>query len=124
MRNEEISSWDSGQMHIGRSGLGVGTIPETIDVSEEFELKPEPVKKKTVSRRVVKKKVTLFEDDNIIPDDPDVALELGKYIGLTKAEEAKAARKVHATHARIMTESVPKSAKKKSGGRSSRGAAI
>ncbi|GJS95048.1 hypothetical protein Tco_0802016 [Tanacetum coccineum] len=50
----------------------------------------------------------------------DVALELGKSISLTEAEEAKAARKVHATHARIVTES----AKKKSGGRSSRGVAI
>ncbi|GKA22749.1 retrovirus-related pol polyprotein from transposon TNT 1-94, partial [Tanacetum coccineum] len=86
-----------------------------IKYSTESEPKPEPVKRKTASRRVVKKKVTFFVDDNIITDDPDVALELGKSISLTEAEEAKAARKVHATHARIVTES----AKKKSGGRSS-----
>ncbi|GJU80697.1 retrovirus-related pol polyprotein from transposon TNT 1-94 [Tanacetum coccineum] len=37
---------------------------------------PEPAKKKTASRRVVKKTVTLSADDNIISDDPNVALEL------------------------------------------------
>ncbi|GJY82005.1 hypothetical protein Tco_0494756 [Tanacetum coccineum] len=93
---------------------------ETVDVSEESEpeLEPEPAKKKIASRRVVKKKVTLSADDNIISDDPDAALELAKSISQTEAEEAEAARKVHATHARIVTESVPESAKKKSGGRS------
>nr|GEU53357.1 hypothetical protein [Tanacetum cinerariifolium] len=43
--------------------------------------------------------------ENIIPD-PDVALELGQYISLTKATEEEAVRQVHATHARIVTESV------------------
>nr|GEV50630.1 reverse transcriptase domain-containing protein [Tanacetum cinerariifolium] len=95
---------------------------ETVDVSKESE--PEYVKKKTASRRVVKKKVTLSVDDNTIYDDPNIASELGKSISLTKAEEAEAARKVHATYARIMTESVPQSAKKKFGGISSRGVAI
>ncbi|GKF39327.1 hypothetical protein Tco_0119388, partial [Tanacetum coccineum] len=33
---------------------------ETVDVSEESEPEPEPAKKKTASRRVVKKKVTLL----------------------------------------------------------------
>nr|GEV12210.1 retrovirus-related Pol polyprotein from transposon TNT 1-94 [Tanacetum cinerariifolium] len=37
---------------------------ETIDVSKESE----PVKRKTASKRVVKKKVTIFADDNIILD--------------------------------------------------------
>nr|GEU68743.1 retrovirus-related Pol polyprotein from transposon TNT 1-94 [Tanacetum cinerariifolium] len=44
---------------------------------------------KTASRRVVKKKVTIFADDNIIPDQ-DFALELGKSISLAKAEEEEA----------------------------------
>ncbi|GJW22154.1 hypothetical protein Tco_0032776 [Tanacetum coccineum] len=65
----------------------VGESQETVDVSEESEPEPEPVKKKTSSRRSISQ---------------------------TEAEEAKAARKVHATHARIVTESV----EKKSGGRS------
>ncbi|GKC53739.1 hypothetical protein Tco_1076484 [Tanacetum coccineum] len=52
----------------------------------------------------------------------DVALELRKSISLTKVEEVETTRKVHATHARIVSESVPESAKKKFGGRSSRGA--
>ncbi|GJV65199.1 hypothetical protein Tco_1476027 [Tanacetum coccineum] len=81
-------------------------------------------KKKTTSRRVVKKKVTLSADDNIISDDLDAALELAKPISQTEAEEAEAARKVHATHARIMTESVSESTKKKSGGRSSKSIVI
>ncbi|GKC41641.1 hypothetical protein Tco_1059363 [Tanacetum coccineum] len=41
-----------------------------------------------------------------------------------KAEEAEATRQVHATHERIVTESVPESAKKKSGGRSSKSVVI
>ncbi|GJZ55232.1 hypothetical protein Tco_0610425 [Tanacetum coccineum] len=44
-------------------------------------------------------------DDNIIPE-PYVALKLGKSISLTKAAEEEATRQVHATHARIVTESV------------------
>nr|GEU42204.1 retrovirus-related Pol polyprotein from transposon TNT 1-94 [Tanacetum cinerariifolium] len=48
---------------------------EAVDVPE---LEPEPIKKKTSSNRRVKKKVTLFADGNIITDDPDTALELGK----------------------------------------------
>nr|GEW76625.1 retrovirus-related Pol polyprotein from transposon TNT 1-94 [Tanacetum cinerariifolium] len=77
------------------------------------------VKRKTASRRVVKKKVTIYDDDNIVPD-LDVALELGKSISLTKANEEEEAKQVHDTHARIVTKSVPESAKKKSSGRSSR----
>nr|GEU92352.1 uncharacterized mitochondrial protein AtMg00810-like [Tanacetum cinerariifolium] len=77
-------------------------------------------KKKTLSKRRVKKKVTLSADDNIIFDDPDAALELAKSISKTEAKEAKVTRKVHATHARIVTES----AKKKSSGRSSKSVVI
>ncbi|GJS29378.1 hypothetical protein Tco_0489998 [Tanacetum coccineum] len=44
-------------------------------------------------------------DDNIIPE-PYVALKLGKSISLTEAAEEEATRQVHATHARIVTESV------------------
>nr|GEZ51449.1 hypothetical protein [Tanacetum cinerariifolium] len=73
----------------------------------------EPARKKTSSKRRVKKKVTLSADENIISDDPDVALELVKSINHTEAEEAEAARHIHATHARIVTES----AKKNSDGR-------
>ncbi|GKA84931.1 hypothetical protein Tco_0806585 [Tanacetum coccineum] len=97
---------------------------ETIDVSEESEPKTKPAKKKTSSKRRVKKKVTLSADDNIISNDPDVALEVAKSISQTEAEEAKAARKVHVTHARIMTESIPESAKNNSGGRSSKSVVI
>ncbi|GJT78265.1 hypothetical protein Tco_1044990 [Tanacetum coccineum] len=39
--------------------------------------------------------------DNIVPK-PDLALELGKSISLTKAEEEAVAREVHATHTRII----------------------
>ncbi|GJU09486.1 hypothetical protein Tco_1131882 [Tanacetum coccineum] len=97
---------------------------ETVDVSEESEPEPEPAKKQTSSKRRVKKKATLSADDNIISDDPDDALELAKSISQTKAKEAEAARKVHAIHARIVTESVPESAKKKSSGRKQEAADI
>nr|GEW35932.1 hypothetical protein [Tanacetum cinerariifolium] len=101
----------------------VDDFKETFDVSEESKRKPELVKGKTASRRVVKKKVTIFADDNIITDDPNVALELGKPVSLTKAKEAEATRKVHVTHAKIVTEFVLEFAKKKSGGKSYREAA-
>ncbi|GJX13826.1 hypothetical protein Tco_0205584 [Tanacetum coccineum] len=74
---------------------------ETVDLSEESE--PEPAKKKTASIRVVKKKVTLSGADNIILDDPDAALELGKSISKIEAKEAEAARQVHATHSKPAT---------------------
>ncbi|GJS31006.1 hypothetical protein Tco_0491626 [Tanacetum coccineum] len=77
-------------------------------------------KRKTSSKRRVKKKVTLSDDDNIISDDPDAVLELAKSISQTKAEKAEAARKVHDTHAKIVTESVSESAKKKSSGKSAK----
>ncbi|GJZ22356.1 hypothetical protein Tco_0559395, partial [Tanacetum coccineum] len=97
---------------------------ETIYVSKESEPEPEPTKKKTSGKRIVKKKVTLSADDNIIYDDPDAALELAMSISKIEAEEEDATRKVHATHARIVTESVPEPAKKKSGGRSSKSVVI
>ncbi|GJS25883.1 hypothetical protein Tco_0486503 [Tanacetum coccineum] len=90
---------------------------ETVDVYEESEPEPEPVKRKTSSKGRVKKKVTLSADDNIIFDDPDIALKLGKSISKTEAEEAEAARQVHATHARIVTESVPEPTKRRKSGK-------
>nr|GEU41195.1 hypothetical protein [Tanacetum cinerariifolium] len=83
----------------------------------EPEPEPEPATKKTSSKRRVKKKVTLSADDNIISDDPDAALELAKSIRKTKAEETEAVRKVHATYARIVTEHVPDSARRKKSGK-------
>ncbi|GKF63045.1 hypothetical protein Tco_0183099 [Tanacetum coccineum] len=58
------------------------------------------------SRRVIKKKVSISLVDNVI-HEPDVALELGKSMSLTKAAEEEATRHVHATHERIVTESNP-----------------
>ncbi|GJW19624.1 retrovirus-related pol polyprotein from transposon TNT 1-94 [Tanacetum coccineum] len=86
---------------------------ETIDVSKESEHEPKSVKRKTSSKRRVKKKVTLFAADNIIYDDLDTTLELGKSISQTEAKEEEAAKQVHATHARIVTESVPEPTKRR-----------
>ncbi|GJR93048.1 hypothetical protein Tco_0265222 [Tanacetum coccineum] len=91
---------------------------ETLDVSKESE--PEPARKKTSSKRRVKKKVTLSADDNIIFDDLVASLELAKSVSQTEAGEAEAVRQFHATHARIMTES----AKKNYVGRSSKSVVI
>ncbi|GJV00121.1 hypothetical protein Tco_1329391 [Tanacetum coccineum] len=60
----------------------------------------------------------------LLINDPDTALELGKSISRTEAKEAEEARQVHVNHARIMTESIPEYAKKKSGGRSSKSVVI
>ncbi|GKD43885.1 putative reverse transcriptase domain-containing protein [Tanacetum coccineum] len=70
-----------------------------VEMSEESDSKP--ARKRTASKRVVKKKVTISVADNII-SDPDVALELGKSISITVAVEEEAARQVHATHSRIV----------------------
>ncbi|GJU43711.1 hypothetical protein Tco_1200977 [Tanacetum coccineum] len=53
--------------------------------------------------------------DNIVPK-PDLALELGKSISLTEAEEEAVAREVHATHARIVNESEPKPTQRRQSG--------
>ncbi|GKC94514.1 hypothetical protein Tco_1159956, partial [Tanacetum coccineum] len=90
---------------------------ETIDVSEESKPEPELVKRKTSSKRRVKKRVTLSVNDNIISNDPDTSLKLGNSINQTKAEKAEVARQVHATHARIVTESVPKPTKRRKSGK-------
>ncbi|GJT43621.1 hypothetical protein Tco_0952336 [Tanacetum coccineum] len=88
-----------------------------IKYSTKSESEPEPVKRKTSSKRRVKKKVTLSANDNIISDDPDTALELGKSISKTEAEEAEAVRQVHASHVRIVIESVPKHTKRRKSGK-------
>ncbi|GJY59404.1 hypothetical protein Tco_0459296 [Tanacetum coccineum] len=89
------------------------TTEETVDVSKESDSKP--ARKRSASRRVVKKKVTITVDDKIDPE-PDVALELGKSISLTEAVKEEAARQVHATHARIVTEPVPEPARRRPSG--------
>ncbi|GKD78190.1 hypothetical protein Tco_1340811, partial [Tanacetum coccineum] len=91
----------------------VDTPVADVDVSEESD--SEPARKKTASRRVIKKKVIISAVDKIIPD-LDVALELSKSISLTGAAEEEAARQVHATHARIMTESVLEPARRRPSG--------
>ncbi|GJY14357.1 hypothetical protein Tco_0384779 [Tanacetum coccineum] len=53
--------------------------------------------------------------DNIIPK-PDLALELGKSISLTEAKEEAVAREVHATHARIVSESEPEPTQRRHSG--------
>ncbi|GJU51942.1 hypothetical protein Tco_1221497 [Tanacetum coccineum] len=53
--------------------------------------------------------------DNIVPK-PDLALELGKSISLTEAEEEVVAREVHATHARIVSESEPEPTQRRQSG--------
>ncbi|GJV47557.1 hypothetical protein Tco_1437769 [Tanacetum coccineum] len=91
------------------------TLVADVEVSEESD--SEPARKRTASRRVVKKKVTISVAENTIPD-LDVALELGKFISSTEAVKEEAARQVHATHARIVTES--ETAKKKTSSRRTR----
>ncbi|GJX51651.1 hypothetical protein Tco_0278496 [Tanacetum coccineum] len=83
---------------------------ESVDMFDESE--PEPLIRRKTSSRRVKKKATISVDDNIVPE-PDIALEVGKSISLTEAEEEAAARQVHATHARIVSESVLEPARRR-----------
>nr|GEU60007.1 hypothetical protein [Tanacetum cinerariifolium] len=82
------------------------TLTFLLDLSYKGPLHKHP------SIRVVRKKVTISADDNIIPE-PDIALELGKSISLAEAVEEEVARQVYATHARIVTESVPEPARRR-----------
>nr|GEY94444.1 hypothetical protein [Tanacetum cinerariifolium] len=86
-----------------------------VDVSEESD--PKSPKRKTTSRRVVKKKVIITANDKIIPDDPDIVLELGKSISKTKAKKEEAARQVHATHAKSVTKYVPEPIRRRKSGK-------
>ncbi|GJV40246.1 hypothetical protein Tco_1418686 [Tanacetum coccineum] len=59
----------------------------------------------------------LRKDKKVIEQSMARTLELGKSISLTEAEEVEAARKVHATHARIMTETVPEPDRRRPSGK-------
>ncbi|GJZ29535.1 hypothetical protein Tco_0574182 [Tanacetum coccineum] len=107
MLNDKIKQSESYQMFIK---YFIGQIPP----KRQRFTGEETYRKRTASRRVVKNKVTIAVD-NIIPN-PYVALELGKSISLTKAAEEEAARQFHATHAKIMTESVHEPARRRPSG--------
>ncbi|GJZ50059.1 hypothetical protein Tco_0604249 [Tanacetum coccineum] len=64
----------------------------------------ERARKRTKTATTPKKKSSLTADDNIISEDPDAALELAKSISKTKVEEQEAARLMHETHERLVTE--------------------
>nr|GEX79484.1 hypothetical protein [Tanacetum cinerariifolium] len=91
----------------------VDTLMADVDVFKESD--SEPARKRTASRRVVKKKVIISAADNIIPD-LNVALELGKFVSLTKAADEEATRQFHATHPRIVIEYVPEPARRRPSG--------
>ncbi|GJU32372.1 hypothetical protein Tco_1175961 [Tanacetum coccineum] len=126
MLNDAIKRLESYQMFLkystgqippkksrGKCSQGKKTTDTPVaDVNVSKESDSEPAKKRTASRRVVKKKVTISAADNII-HNLDVSLELGKSISLTKAAEEEAARQVHDTHARILIESAPEPTKKR-----------
>ncbi|GJU41000.1 hypothetical protein Tco_1193957 [Tanacetum coccineum] len=70
----------------------------SVEVFDKSDAKP--AKRQFGRRRMSKKKALISTDDNIIPE-PDVALELEKYMSLAEVAEEEAARQVHATHERI-----------------------
>ncbi|GJW82189.1 hypothetical protein Tco_0146164 [Tanacetum coccineum] len=61
-------------------------------------------RKRTKAATTIMKESSLTTNDNIISEDPNVALELAKPMSKTKAEEQEAARLVHETHERIVNE--------------------
>nr|GEU95680.1 hypothetical protein [Tanacetum cinerariifolium] len=107
----------SKMMVLGKESQGkkvtVSLKPVTDEKSDKSDAKH--ARKQTRSIRVVKKKVSIFADDNIIPE-PDITLELGKSMSLTKAGEEEVARKFHATHERNVIKSYPKPARRRSSG--------
>ncbi|GJZ84672.1 hypothetical protein Tco_0650011 [Tanacetum coccineum] len=65
---------------------------------------PKKARKRTKTTTTPKKKSSLMADDNIFSEDLDPTLKLVKSIGRTEAEEKEAARLVHETHERLVTE--------------------
>ncbi|GJS43445.1 hypothetical protein Tco_0568488 [Tanacetum coccineum] len=100
----------------GSQGKKTTYTPVT-DVDVFKESNPKLVRKRTTSKRRVKKKLMIFAEDNIITEDPNITLELGKSINFTEAEKEEAVRKVHATHAMIVTEYVPEPTRRKPSGK-------
>ncbi|GKA20081.1 hypothetical protein Tco_0700070, partial [Tanacetum coccineum] len=101
-------------VRIGEDKSAVTLNPASVEVSDDSD--PKPARRQTDSRRKSKKKVSISADDNIILE-LNVALELGKSISLTKAKEEEAARRVYATHERLVTESDEPSGMNKPTGR-------
>ncbi|GJU90843.1 hypothetical protein Tco_1303266 [Tanacetum coccineum] len=87
--------------------------PASVEVSDESD--SEPARKRTSSKRVIKKKVSISARDNII-SEPDVTLESGKSMSLTEATEEEATRQVHATHELIVTKSDSETARRRPSG--------
>nr|GEV17532.1 hypothetical protein [Tanacetum cinerariifolium] len=74
----------------GSQGKKTADTPQaTVNVSEESD--SEPARKRTSSRRVIKKKIFISVEDNIIPK-PNTALELEKSMSLTEVSEEEAER--------------------------------
>ncbi|GKD09805.1 hypothetical protein Tco_1189490 [Tanacetum coccineum] len=65
---------------------------------------PKKARKRTMAHITPLKESSLTADDNIIPDDPDAALELAKSISKTEAKEQEASRLVHENHECLVTE--------------------
>ncbi|GJU97772.1 hypothetical protein Tco_1327043 [Tanacetum coccineum] len=96
--------------------------PASVEVFDESD--PELASRQTSSRRITKKKVSISAYDNIIPET-DVTLKLEKSISLVEAEEEEAARSVHSTYERLITESdEPSGANRPTGRRSTTGVVI
>ncbi|GJS71487.1 hypothetical protein Tco_0704328 [Tanacetum coccineum] len=96
---------------------------ETIDVSEKSEPEPEPVKKKTSSKRRVKKKVTVSADDNIISDDPDkssvrisksVVIQTSKVAAIMQALKESKKRSIRQPGSQSITDAAKADAEKTS----------
>ncbi|GKC80174.1 hypothetical protein Tco_1130948 [Tanacetum coccineum] len=66
--------------------------------------KPKKARKWKQPNSAPKKNTSFTADGNIISDDPNAALELAKSISRTEAEVQEAARLVHETHERVVTE--------------------
>nr|GEU90422.1 hypothetical protein [Tanacetum cinerariifolium] len=96
-------------------------LPHSEPPDAEFDFELDSGKEISVVMNAIDKSSQMFikySNSQIPPKKSrDVALELGKSISKTKAEEAEAARQVHTTHVRIMTESVPKPTKRRKSGK-------
>ncbi|GKA68807.1 hypothetical protein Tco_0768724 [Tanacetum coccineum] len=93
-KDKSISMRNRMFMHSIKNDSVLGTL-KFVPKGEDYQV---------YGKKIPDKNTSLTADDNIISDDLDVALELAKSINRTKAKVQEAARLVHETHERLVTE--------------------
>ncbi|GJS32591.1 retrovirus-related pol polyprotein from transposon TNT 1-94 [Tanacetum coccineum] len=89
------------QIMWGKGPMGKKKADADVQKGKKKAVTPAPKEKKR--KNAPQKKSSITAEDNILPD-LDEALKLGESIGLTEAQKQEEERRLHETHARLVTE--------------------